>query len=62
MSRKNITVPKYVFKLISYHTAVILKVTPGVAMTQYLRSTYSSSICGDFATVVGKENPAVKEA
>lgn len=47
MSRKNITIPKYVFKLISYHTAVILKVTPGVAMTQYLRSTYSSPIWGE---------------
>lgn len=27
------TTPKYVFKLISYHTAEVLKATPGVAMT-----------------------------
>ena len=47
MSRKTINIPKYVFNLISYHTAAILKVTPGVAMTQYLRSTHSSPVWGE---------------
>ena len=41
------TTPKYVFKLISYHTAEVLKGTPGVATTQYLRSTYNSSLYGE---------------
>lgn len=41
------TTPKYVFKLISYHTAEVLKATPGVAMTQCLRITYNSSLYGE---------------
>ena len=47
MSGKNMTTPKYVFKLISYHTAEVLKGTAGVATTQYLRSTYNSSLYGE---------------